>query len=83
VTHLAAGLELCLLLAERARVHWGTNGWQQPSDIDTEDSGLGHVARLPTQSLNLGTTIEFTFYWPDRAAWHDEEFQVVVHEGSP
>jgi glucoamylase len=83
VTRLAEGLELRVLLADRARVHWGVNGWQKSADIDTEDQGLGHVARLPTQSLRTGTTIEFTFYWPERASWDDDKFQVLVHEGSP
>jgi glucoamylase len=82
VAHMATGLELRLLLPDSARVHWGTNGWQQPADVDTEDCGLGHVARLPTQTLCAGTSIDFTFYWPDRAMWHDEKFQVQVDGGS-
>jgi glucoamylase len=83
LTRLNEGTELRLLLPEAARIHWGTNGWQQLSDTNTEDVGLGHLAHLPTQALTPGMTLEFTFYWPDRAAWHDENFQVQIQETSP
>jgi len=78
VRQLVAGQELRLLLPEPARVHWGKNGWQSPADVATEDWGLGHLARLPTSLLAAGESIEFTFYWPARAQWQGENFQVVV-----
>lgn len=82
VRHLRAGQELRLLLPATARVRWGTDGWQNPSDVATEDWQLGHVARLPTTDLRPGTQIDFTFYWPGRDAWQGENFQIVVIAGA-
>ncbi len=78
IWQLAAGQELRLLLPEPAVVHWGRNDWRDPADVPTEDWGLGHVARLPTSSLGAGTIINFTCYWPARAQWQGEDFQVIV-----
>jgi glucoamylase len=47
-------------------------------DVSTEDCGLGHVARLATATLAAGECIDFTFYWPARAQWQGEDFQVIV-----
>jgi glucoamylase len=79
-TTLAVGQELRLLLPESARVHWGTNDWNTVSDTATEDCGLGHLARLPTQALKIGETLEWTFYWLVRGAWQGENFQVQIQE---
>jgi glucoamylase len=78
--HLAKGLELRLLLPTPARVHWWIDGLPQPVDIDSEDCGLGHVARLPTRALSAGAIIDFTCNSPDRAASQGDKFQVTVFE---
>jgi len=84
VRELIVRQELRILLPEPARVHWGTNGWTNPTDVLTEDWGLGHVARLPTGGLAAGDDIEFTFYWPASAQWQGENFHVtVVAEATP
>jgi glucoamylase len=62
-----------------ARIHFGTNGWQDIKDIDTEDTGLGvHVARLPTETLKDGEAIQFTFYWPQTGTWEGQNYEVAV-----
>jgi glucoamylase len=78
IRQLHAGQELRLLLPEAALVHWGTNGWQNPADIATEDWGLGYVALLPVTELSPGELVNFTFYWPSHNAWQEEDFQIVV-----
>jgi glucoamylase len=78
VQRLVAGQELRVLLPEPASVRWGKNGWRGPMDVSTEDCGLGHVARLATATLAAGECIDFTFYWPARAQWQGEDFQVIV-----
>jgi glucoamylase len=78
VRELAVGQELRILLPEPALVHWGTNGWTGRTDLMTEDFGLGYVARLPTTVLAAGESVNFTFYWPARAQWQGEDFQVDV-----
>jgi glucoamylase len=82
LSHVTRGRELRLCLPEPARIHWGRNGWQDLSDTLTEDWGLGHVARLPTKGMAAGETVDFTFYWLDRAEWHGENFQVLIREVS-
>jgi glucoamylase len=79
-TSLRTGQELRLLFSEMAVVHWGLNGWQGATDAVTASWGLGFVARLPTRGLAVGTRIDFTVYWPDRAQWQGEDFHVSVRD---
>lgn len=75
---LRAGQELRFLLREPATVHWGIDGWKAIRDVETEDWGLGHLARLPTRGLKPGVRIDFTFRWRDSGRWQGEDFQVEV-----
>ena len=75
---IVVGQELRILLDESASVRWGTNDWRDPTDVATEDWGLGHVATLPTTRLVAGDRIDFTIYWPARGQWQQENFQVTV-----
>ncbi|MEJ2517086.1 MAG: hypothetical protein P8Y82_03585, partial [Methyloceanibacter sp.] len=78
-----AGRSLYIAVTAPALVHYGTNGWQGIHDVETEDTLLGvHVAKLPTESLNPGDTVEFTFYWPESGNWERQDFQIAV-EGKP
>jgi glucoamylase len=75
---LMAGRELRILLREPAQVHWGTNGWHGARDLPTEDVGLGHLARLPTQVLAVGEIINFTLYFTTRRQWEGQDFDITV-----
>ncbi len=80
---LEPGHTLYVALTAPARIHFGTNGWQNIDDIDTEDTLLGlHVAALPTKTLNPGDSIEFTFFWPESGNWEGRNFAVAI-EGEP
>jgi glucoamylase len=60
-------------------VHWGTNGWKDTQDQEATDTGLGVWAtELTITGLNAGETIQFTFYWHDRAAWEGQDYEVTV-----
>ena len=77
--HVRAGNGLTIALRQPARVHWGTDGWQNIDDIDTRDTGLGvHVAELPVTELVAGTRIQFTFFWLDEQAWEAETYEVLL-----
>jgi glucoamylase len=66
-TRITAGRALYVAVTAPALVPFGINGWRNIRDINTEDTLLGvHIAKLPTDTLNLGDTIEFTFYCPER-----------------
>ncbi len=76
---IAPGRVLYVTMKAPARVHYGTNGWQDVADIDTEDTGLGlHVAKLPTETLKPGDSIAFTFFWPESGNWEGQNFEVAI-----
>ncbi len=76
---IAPGRVLYVTMKAPARVHYGTNGWQDVADIDTEDTGLGlHVAKLPTETLKPGDCIAFTFFWPESGNWEGQNFEVAI-----
>ncbi len=76
---IAPGRALYVTMKAPARVHYGTNGWQDVADIETEDTGLGlHVAKLPTKTLKPGDSIAFTFFWPESGTWEGQNFEVAI-----
>jgi glucoamylase len=63
-----------------ATVHWGVDGWQNVRDVETRDTGLGiHVVDLPTESLDVGTRVAFTFRWRASRTWEGQDFLVRVN----
>jgi len=75
---MPVGNDLRFLLSAPFTVHWGFNGWQNPTDTLSEDWDLGHVAILPTQKMAPGTTLQFTFYWRDTGQWQEEDFSITL-----
>lgn len=82
IREIAAGQALRLFVPEPAKVHWGTDGWQNVEDAETEDWGFGHVAIIPAEKLQGCTQINFTFYWPARESWQGEDFQMTHTQGT-
>jgi glucoamylase len=73
------GKTLRLECTAPALVHWSTDGWQTRHDADTHDTTVGmHIADLPTERLASGTTITFTYYWPQTERWEGTDYCVVV-----
>jgi glucoamylase len=76
---LEAGKKLRVELLSPAVVHWTATGWQTAEDVPTRDTGLGvYTVDLPTQSLSPGSTVEFTFFFPDKDQWQGTNFRVLV-----
>jgi glucoamylase len=72
-----------LRIATRAPavVHWSSDGWQTAQDLPTEDSGLGiYFADLPTNAMDAGHTLVFTFYWPNVQRWEGADFSVNIQD---
>jgi glucoamylase len=70
---------LRLVLLTPALVHWSLDGWKSSQDTKTRDSGLDtYILDLPTASLESGSSIIFTFYWPLEDRWEGESYTVVV-----
>ncbi len=77
--HIDAGNALYVAVKAPAVVHFGTNGWQGIQDINTKDTGLGiHVAKLPTEMLKAGDSIQFTFFWPESGNWEGQNYEVAI-----
>jgi len=76
------GKTLRISLPSPALVHWSFNNWWTTRDTDTVDTGLGlQVADLPSQMLEDGEQIVFTFYWKDEQRWEGVNFRVAVVTG--
>jgi glucoamylase len=76
---LRAGNALTIALAAPARVHWGVEDWQNVTDVDTQDTGLGvFSADLPTAALPAGETIRFTFFWLSEGRWEGQDYSLEV-----
>ncbi|MBC7695348.1 MAG: glucan 1,4-alpha-glucosidase [Burkholderiales bacterium] len=64
-----------------ATVRWTTDDWQTTSDITTLDSGIGvHFADLPTNNLDHGQKIGFTFYWNESKNWENFDYNLCVEK---
>jgi glucoamylase len=72
----------CVLRIETlspARVHWSADAWRNTTDTLTQASGLGtHYVDLPTRVLAAGTTLSFTFFWPETERWEGTDYTLLV-----
>ncbi len=76
---LPTGNTLRIQVHSPAIVHWSADGWHTIEDNPTRDTGLGvHACDLSTQSLPIGTMVNFTFYWPASSRWEGADFVVLV-----
>jgi glucoamylase len=73
------GMALIIALPRAARIHWGTNGWQNAADGETQDAGLGlHGFELTAAVLSQVRSINFTFQWRDTQDWVGKDFDVAI-----
>ena len=76
---LPAGRTLRIESLVPAVVHWSVDGWRTVEDTATEDTGTGvHKVDLPTRECARGTTVKFTFFWPDAGRWEGTDFEVAI-----
>jgi glucoamylase len=76
-----AGKILRIAVQAPAMVHWSSDGWQTSHDLDARDTGLGvYVADLPTNDLDAGHTLVFTFFWPEARRWEGADFSVNIQD---
>ncbi len=75
---------LALALPLPAIVHWGRDGWRDPADTPTSESGLGfHVAVLEVSQLAPDARIDFTWQRRESGEWRNRDFTVVVEPAEP
>lgn len=72
------GMTLRIESLDEAVVHWSADGWKTARDTSTRDTDMGvHVADLPTSKLPAGTTLSFTFHWPQAGRWEGTDYEVA------
>jgi glucoamylase len=60
------------------RLHVSDDGWANPRDLDSSDSGLDlHFVDLPVLGA-VGRAWRFTFYWTRDARWEGTDFTVTA-----
>ena len=72
------GKKLRLVLPAPAMVHWSFDGWRTTQDTNTRDPLGIYVADLPTNKLNPGEQVLFTFYWQNQQRWEGTDFSVTI-----
>jgi len=79
ISAIREGQIACVCLTEPARLHFGTDGWQDVVDIPTTDTGLGmHFVDLPTNRLVRGQRIDFTFAWLKTDSWEGRDYTIEI-----
>jgi glucoamylase len=72
-------MALIIALPCPARIHWGTNNWQNVADGETQDVGLGlHSFEIGADAVSLARLINFTFQWRATRDWIGKDFEVGV-----
>ena len=79
IGRIGHGMALIIALPRGARIHWGMNGWQNVTDGETQDTGLGlHGFELGAAALSHAHCINFTFQWRDTQDWVGKDFHVAI-----
>ena len=64
IGRIKKGMALVIALPRAARIHWGTNSWQNTADGETQDVGLGlNGFEIGAVALSQAHSINFTFQW--------------------
>ena len=74
------GTILRIIVAAKATIVWSVDHWATTNKSDTMgSSGLDlWFADFPTESLPVGSVLEFTFFWIEAQRWEGRNWQVGV-----
>ncbi len=76
---MPCGKQLRILMLEPAMVHWSFNNWQTTHDSESQESGWNlQYVDLPTNALQAGRQIVFTFLWKNTGRWEGNDYEVTV-----
>ena len=73
------GATLVLALPLPVVTRWGTDGWQNVTNLKSEDTGLGlHTVTIDAAAYGDARRIDFTFQDAETQAWLSEDFEIAV-----
>jgi len=79
IRSIPAGKVLRVELSAPGVVHWSSDNWLTIQDHKTGESAFGvHLVDLPVDGLVAGSTLVFTFFWPDAMRWENVDFSVGI-----
>ena len=74
---IVPGKPLRIITEKAATIHWSVDEWATTNDLETRDAGFGcWFGDLPSDQLQTGTSIVFTFLWQE--GWEGKDFQVRI-----
>lgn len=74
---IAPGKTFRIITEKATTIRWSFNGWATANDLETHDTGFGcRFGDLPSDRLETGTRIVFTFLWQE--GWEGKDFQVEI-----
>ena len=74
---IAHGKTLRIITEKTAAIHWSFDGWKTVNDLVMREVGFGcWFGDLPTDQLQAGARIVFTFLWQE--GWEGKDFQVEI-----
>jgi glucoamylase len=74
---IAHGKTLRIITEKTAAIHWSFDGWKTVNDLVMREVGFGcRFGDLPTDQLQAGARIVFTFLW--QGGWEGKDFQVEI-----
>ncbi len=75
----SVGQQLRVEVGAAAVVRWTCDEGGTWNESPTTDSLLGmHYADLQTSELSPGSSIRFTYYWPEAKVWEEDTFELRV-----
>ncbi|TIQ32785.1 MAG: glucan 1,4-alpha-glucosidase [Mesorhizobium sp.] len=79
IRSIPVGKVLRVELAARGVVHWSSDKWLTVHDDKTAENAFGvHLVDLAVAGLQPGSTIVFTFFWPEASRWENVDFTVGI-----
>ncbi|RUU13000.1 glucan 1,4-alpha-glucosidase [Mesorhizobium sp. USDA-HM6] len=79
IRSIPAGKVLRVELTARGVVHWSSDKWLTVQDDKTTENAFGvHLVDLTVADLPPGSTIVFTFFWPEASRWENVDFTVDI-----
>ena len=79
VKTLPAGKTLRIETLVPAQLRYSTDDWESFAEYISVGTGFGvHFIDLARGQLSAGSTLRFTFYWPQAEKWEGKNFEVQV-----